>query len=1215
MTADNIWHSKLTGDISEATQFFIGADNMQVKTHVKNVRNTDKNGATVTCTVLDPDNNTNTTCNGTTGSDGYTAFTKIIPQAPAGTWTLRTTATDSNSNSTSGNYDETITYVSSYTAKYGIRTIGWNQEYHKGDTASFTIQTLAKNDADDWVATNVDSGTTPYYEIQYWDGSAWQTSVSRTNMTVSIANHTWITSPGYTIPNLDTQIGRKYSVTFNARIGGAQMSQLMEFAVVQQTAGDPITVAASPQRAIASDTVRLSIRESNLDATKRTGNASGTKVYIYDPNNTVQVNGLNPTELANGAYYYNYSLGATPTTGVWQVIITTDSDAYSAATNFEVNYQLARESTSQTISTNINTLTTKVDDILSTMRAVKTTVSDTTPTSSSFKISSSITTTDFYKEGIIMFYDGSLQGQLRRITAYNGTTKLITVDPAFTSAPANGDTVVILSNTAYASRPASELWSYTTRRLTDANLDSGSLAKLSDIQALNNISAADVWGYASRTITGNVTLANPQQVWDVAKTALTTTGSIGKVVADNLDTTVSSRSTLTAAQVWSEATRTITGLSDPALSAIATSIWSNATRTLTSYGNNITAQQVWDVLTSSLTTTSSIGKLLSDNIDTTISSRASQSSVNTISVANNISVSGSVSDTSPSKSSFVTNLGSSKDDFYKNMLLVFTSGQNSGQSRRISSYNGTTKTIGVDPELSYTPANGDTFAIHIFSVRAEELSGSSKSTIESVQSKLNTLAGTLPSDYKGMYEQLKAVADTLAKLGVLKGSGADSLYSVSAENKDDIKYLKNKLLDLQAALEINKLLLVGGKQNAVFSTYYTFNSVVLNMIIANPTNRKAKIPFKAYLPKEAKPEHIISSGGLKVDFEEASGSYIATGEFELDAGESITRQVEMKDIWIIDEGEITNLKQQAEELYNEAKKTAYSSQALILKNDTTTRLDKILRKQKESDTTPQEHILTYRDNQQELVVARDNLKKMSELVTAAGAGRGLLASVGGIQTVATWGIIVVLLAGLAIMSLFFYSMWRHQMMVVAALTSTTGSRRKHLPIGAIEGEIVGGGTSLLSLPNMPKLSVNWKWLLPKLKWLVILLIVSALVITIVKGIIPIKQLGQVFKSDKQQSVVEDKKEVKPTSTPAPTPTPQPKVEILETETGWLNVREEPNKQSKILLKANVGKQYVELGRTNDENGDEWVKIKLDSADQTKVKEGWVFGQYVKIIQK
>ena len=131
------------------------------------------------------------------------------------------------------------------------------------------------------------------------------------------------------------------------------------------------------------------------------------------------------------------------------------------------------------------------------------------------------------------------------------------------------------------------------------------------INSLNNLSAAQVWAYGARSLNGSggtvdLTASSTQAIWNVAKSGLTTTGSIGQQLATNIDAAISSRgtATLTAADIWTAATRTLT---DYSTSSLATAVWSNAARTLTNYGNNIQASDVWNVLASTLTTTGSIG--------------------------------------------------------------------------------------------------------------------------------------------------------------------------------------------------------------------------------------------------------------------------------------------------------------------------------------------------------------------------------------------------------------------------------------------------------------------------------------------------------------------------------------------------------------------------------------------------------------------------------
>lgn len=293
---------------------------------------------------------------------------------------------------------------------------------------------------------------------------------------------------------------------------------------------------------------------------------------------------------------------------------------------------------------------------------------------------------DHWNDYELWMMSGQNIGEKRVILDFDHATHSITFDSAFTYTIVEGDQYVVsherkLAHTIWnwssrqltsAANVAGDVWSYSsgrtlssigslasdiwnntfapTRRLTDKTLTSGGnlatetyidiststiITEINDnetlLNNLNNITAQQVWEYGTRDLTdystSSIALASADEVWNKASTALTETGSIGKQIADNLDVVVSTRSTLTAGDVWSESTRTLT---DYSTSSIALAVWNNAQRTLTSYGNDITAGDVWNVLSSTLTVENSIGKQIADNVDTSISSRASTSSVESL---------------------------------------------------------------------------------------------------------------------------------------------------------------------------------------------------------------------------------------------------------------------------------------------------------------------------------------------------------------------------------------------------------------------------------------------------------------------------------------------------------------------------------------------------------------------------------------------------------
>jgi hypothetical protein len=75
---------------------------------------------------------------------------------------------------------------------------------------------------------------------------------------------------------------------------------------------------------------------------------------------------------------------------------------------------------------------------------VEAAVNDASATTTVFITTLTSAVTDFHKGSYLLFTSGSLAGQARSISAYNGTTKAVTLGAALTSAPANNDRFIIL---------------------------------------------------------------------------------------------------------------------------------------------------------------------------------------------------------------------------------------------------------------------------------------------------------------------------------------------------------------------------------------------------------------------------------------------------------------------------------------------------------------------------------------------------------------------------------------------------------------------------------------------------------------------------------------------------------------------------------------------------------------------------------------------------
>jgi len=108
------------------------------------------------------------------------------------------------------------------------------------------------------------------------------------------------------------------------------------------------------------------------------------------------------------------------------------------------------------------------------------------------------------------------------------------------------------------------------------------------VGTLNDLSAADVedavWDAATADHTDagsmGVAVSGAGDPWSTALPGLYSAGTAGKLIGDNLDAKISTRSTLTAAQVWAAGSRTLTGFGT-LVADVATAVWTAVARTIT----------------------------------------------------------------------------------------------------------------------------------------------------------------------------------------------------------------------------------------------------------------------------------------------------------------------------------------------------------------------------------------------------------------------------------------------------------------------------------------------------------------------------------------------------------------------------------------------------------------------------------------------------------
>jgi hypothetical protein len=158
----------------------------------------------------------------------------------------------------------------------------------------------------------------------------------------------------------------------------------------------------------------------------------------------------------------------------------------------------------------------------------------------------------------------------------------------------------------------------------------------------------DIWdeltsGHTTAGTTGKALIdagATGADPWDTLLPGSYAAGSAGDIVGRNLDVTVSSRSTYAGADtsgtttLLGRLTSTRAGLLDNLDAAVSTrsshsaaDVWAVGTRTLTAFTiavdiTSAAASLIWDKLLTGITTASSIGKLIKDNLDAAVSTRS-----------------------------------------------------------------------------------------------------------------------------------------------------------------------------------------------------------------------------------------------------------------------------------------------------------------------------------------------------------------------------------------------------------------------------------------------------------------------------------------------------------------------------------------------------------------------------------------------------------------
>lgn len=144
------------------------------------------------------------------------------------------------------------------------------------------------------------------------------------------------------------------------------------------------------------------------------------------------------------------------------------------------------------------------------------------------------------------------------------------------------------------------------------------------------------------------------------------------------------------------------------------------------------------------------------------------------------------------------------------------------------------------------------------------------------------------------------------------------------------------------------------------SLLFAQETISLKVLVINPSEQTQVVPVKVYLPREVKPEDVLSQGDLQIAYDTQQGSYYVFGEYKLKPKESLEREIEIKDIWVIDSSEILSIKEEVEKIRENLENTRQAEKFSSLYKSITDRIKEIESLQSIPAVNPTKHISDYR---------------------------------------------------------------------------------------------------------------------------------------------------------------------------------------------------------------------------------------------------------------
>ncbi len=167
--------------------------------------------------------------------------------------------------------------------------------------------------------------------------------------------------------------------------------------------------------------------------------------------------------------------------------------------------------------------------------------------------------------------------------------------------------------------------------------------------------------------------------------------------------------------------------------------------------------------------------------------------------------------------------------------------------------------------------------------------------------------------------------------------------------------------------------------------------LIVRIQAANTSDQPKAVPVRASLPARVTTNDIVNLGGLNLGYDVKSDTYYVSGTLDLAPREIAVREIEINDIWLLDEAKVSLLSDYARQMVSMLSSTAYASDSAEVASRVEIAVSEILQRQSEnriSRVSPVRHIQAYEENLNALQEVRSQIGELENQALASGINPG-----------------------------------------------------------------------------------------------------------------------------------------------------------------------------------------------------------------------------------